>query len=308
MAAHRLFILVFAALLFLPVNAAAQVSGQYRAWDRNNDGVISRWEWRGDAQEFRDLDWNRDGVLSGSELRDQSWRSSDRWDNETFLTLDRNRNGSIARGEWRGDPATFRELDRNGDNQITRAEFLNADAGHADGRSDFDALDYDNSGRIERDEWEGTRAAFNRFDVNRDGTITRREYRESGLNDAVNAGGRVQESVIVDARQPWTDTGLHVNAGDVVRVRAQGTIQMSTDPNDRATPAGALSGRNASNSPRPDQSAGGLLVRIDNGGVEFVGANGSFRAQNNGRLYFGVNDDHFPDNGGEYRVWVSIDR
>jgi Ca2+-binding EF-hand superfamily protein len=134
MAAHRLFILVFAALLFLPVNAAAQVSGQYRAWDRNNDGVISRWEWRGDAQEFRDLDWNRDGVLSGSELRDQSWRSSDRWDNETFLTLDRNRNGSIARGEWRGDPATFRELDRNGDNQITRAEFLNADAGYADAR------------------------------------------------------------------------------------------------------------------------------------------------------------------------------
>ncbi len=48
--------------------AAAQ---DYRSWDRNNDGVIARSEWRGALQEFRERDWNNDGVLSGAELRDR---------------------------------------------------------------------------------------------------------------------------------------------------------------------------------------------------------------------------------------------
>ena len=37
--------------------------------DRNRDGVITREEWTGTAQSFRETDWNRDGILSGDEIR-----------------------------------------------------------------------------------------------------------------------------------------------------------------------------------------------------------------------------------------------
>jgi hypothetical protein len=97
-----------------------------------------------------------------------------------------------------------------------------------------------------------------------------------------------------------------VDVGDVVTYRAQGNIQLSTGGDDRATPAGSLSGRNARNSPRPDQKAGGLLIRVGNASVGFLGDSGSFTAQNSGEVFLGVNDDHFEDNSGEYRVMLSI--
>jgi hypothetical protein len=37
--------------------------------DRNNDGVITRDEWRGSEQSFNVRDWNGDGKLSGNEVR-----------------------------------------------------------------------------------------------------------------------------------------------------------------------------------------------------------------------------------------------
>ena len=89
--------------------------------------------------------------------------------------------------------------------------------------------------------------------------------------------------------------------------RADGSSQLRTGTNDPATPAGSLTGRNANNSPRPDRPAGALLVRVGNT-IEAVGANGTFNARTSGRLYLGVNDDHFPDNSGEYRVFVSVSR
>ena len=113
--------------------------------------------------------------------------------------------------------------------------------------------------------------------------------------------------IVVDARQEWTDAGTYVNAGDVVTFRADGTIQMMTGTDDRATPAGSLTGRTAANTPRPDRPAGALLIRVgDRGGIEAVGANGTFTARNSGRIYLGVNDDHFADNSGNYRVWLSV--
>ena len=361
MAAHALFILLLAALPLFDAHAAAQDARQYRAWDRNNDGVITRAEWRGPVQEFRDRDWNSDGVLSGNEVwNDDTWTSenSNTWDVNAFTSLDRNRNGRLSRGEWRGDREMFLRVDRNRDNQISREEFLNADAGNVadDATDDFDALDIDLSERVERDEWRGTRPAFNQLDTNRDGVLTRREMAAGDVSVAAgddlddfnvvdrnnngvisrgewqpahgafnrydlnrdgvitrsefgsaDAAGAVENTIVVDSREAWTDTGIHLNAGDVVTYRSAGTIQMSTDANDRATAAGAFSGRTARNAPRPDQKAGGLLLRVGNGPVAFVGENGSFTAQQSGRVYLGVNDDHLPDNTGEYRVLLSID-
>ena len=42
---------------------------RFRGLDRNNDGRITRNEWRGNDVSFRVHDWNRDGVLSGIEVR-----------------------------------------------------------------------------------------------------------------------------------------------------------------------------------------------------------------------------------------------
>jgi hypothetical protein len=40
----------------------------------------------------------------------------------------------------------------------------------------------------------------------------------------------------------------------------------------------------------------------------FVGARGSFRAPEGGRLYLGVNDDHLADNEGDFRVAIGVER
>ena len=56
-----------ALLLVLPALAAAQ--GRYHGLDRNRDGVITRVEWRGNDNSFRQHDRNRDGVIAGAEVR-----------------------------------------------------------------------------------------------------------------------------------------------------------------------------------------------------------------------------------------------
>jgi len=42
---------------------------KFRGMDANNDGVISRTEYRGNDRSFANHDWNGDGTLSGDELR-----------------------------------------------------------------------------------------------------------------------------------------------------------------------------------------------------------------------------------------------
>src|SRR6188474_3043037 len=42
---------------------------RFEVMDRNNDGEISRDEWRGSPRSFDVHDWNGDGRLSGDEVR-----------------------------------------------------------------------------------------------------------------------------------------------------------------------------------------------------------------------------------------------
>ncbi|HEU4892258.1 MAG TPA: hypothetical protein VFT47_11960 [Vicinamibacterales bacterium] len=49
---------------------AAPSPGRVRDMDADRDGVVTRAEWRGTEQAFRDRDVNSDGVLSGTEVRD----------------------------------------------------------------------------------------------------------------------------------------------------------------------------------------------------------------------------------------------
>jgi hypothetical protein len=54
--------------LFVGAQNAFAQSGSFRAFDRNNDGVITHSEWHGPSSEFRALDRNRDNVISRAEF------------------------------------------------------------------------------------------------------------------------------------------------------------------------------------------------------------------------------------------------
>lgn len=163
---------------------------RFHEMDRNNDGVIARNEWRGSAQSFRVHDWNGDGLLSGDEVRAGAGRREssledrdfdpaveDRvpaWSEAGFSNIDRNRDGRITSNEWYYDIQAFRRADRNRDGTLSRAEFLAT--GVDDDRDDrFEYLDVNANGRIERNEWHGSRDGFDILDRNNDNVLNRAE-------------------------------------------------------------------------------------------------------------------------------------
>lgn len=106
-------------------NAASSpiTNARYRALDTNNDGRITRSEWRGNNRSFQAQDWNGDGVLSGNEVGTGARpRPAGAYD---FDALDANGNNRIERREWQERLAEFNRLDVNGDNVVTRAELAN---------------------------------------------------------------------------------------------------------------------------------------------------------------------------------------
>jgi hypothetical protein len=105
--------------------------------DRNRDQRVSRDEWQSDAETFRRVDGNGDGVLSRAEFLgdanqartadDSQGRTIDttqgRYLDERFESVDTNNDGRVSRGEWRGTAERFNTLDENRDSVLTRAEF-----------------------------------------------------------------------------------------------------------------------------------------------------------------------------------------
>jgi Ca2+-binding EF-hand superfamily protein len=110
----------------------------FHEMDDNHDGVISRHEWRGSRESFRQHDWNDNGILSGEEISRGSApvsRTADRRetaprtapirterDEVLFARRDLNHDGRITRDEW-GDAAAFSRLDKNHDNVVSAYEY-----------------------------------------------------------------------------------------------------------------------------------------------------------------------------------------
>lgn len=187
-----------------PVVSTVEAQGRaasrmrFQEMDRNHDGAITRDEWKGSARSFEVHDWNGDGRLSGNEVRAGSQRDSaiesadhnpDRyerninWTRAGFQAFDHNRDNRLTANEWHYDAETFRRVDRNRDNAISQAEFIGQNLD--DDRGDnFDDLDNNNNGRVERSEWHGGVNEFRALDRNNDGVLSR--YEVVGSQDSFN--------------------------------------------------------------------------------------------------------------------------
>ena len=232
---------------------------QFNAWnataftdlDHNRDGRIAANEWHYDVESFRRADRNRDGSLSrveflGADVEDDR--------NDTFDNLDANGNGRVERQEWHASADAFDWLDRNRDGFLTRAEVLGtaqrgAGAGRAGG-DEFTSLDVNRDGKIMPNEWHWSRSSFDQRDANRDGMLTRRELSSTEAAAVATSGQLVR----VNPAQRWTDTGVDVRAGDPITLNAEGTAQLSLNPDDVAGPGGSRTRRpppQRTTTPRP---------------------------------------------------------
>jgi hypothetical protein len=272
----------------------------FTSLDHNRDGRLSANEWHFDLETFRRVDANANDSIS---LQEFLGEGIDDVRDDSFDNMDWNNNGRVERTEWFGGATEFNRLDRNRDGVLTRFEVVGSTAS-LDTYDQFQNLDYDRNGSLSRAEWHWSNATFASRDRNRDGMLSRQEFDVAGGSPAqASAAGR--QTVRVNSMQRWTDSGIIVRAGDVITFEASGQIEMS-DPSDTATPAGSTRGRTAPDAPVLGQKAGGLLAKIGEYSPAFIGDRTTWTAPVSGRLYLGVNDDHLPDNRGEFTVTVGV--
>jgi hypothetical protein len=110
--------------------------------------------------------------------------------------------------------------------------------------------------------------------------------------------------VAVRANQAWTDTGVTVRRGELMRFVASGEVMFGGTAGQNAGPGGNSAMKNASY-PVPDLPVGALIGRVGNGQPFAIGTTATaIEMPAAGRLQLGVNDDVHSDNTGAFRVQV----
>jgi PKD repeat protein len=151
------------------------------------------------------------------------------------------------------------------------------------------------------------------FGTVRQGTLLKRRFSlaNTGFLDLkamlVSSGGRWDK--MVDSRVPnWIDTGITVQAGEVVGIRAGGTVCYGSNGTALCYGPNGRGGSAASGWLAPGLSELSLVARIGNGAPFLVGALAVVTADRNGRLYLGANDclGCYGDNGGNYQAHVEV--
>jgi hypothetical protein len=204
--------------------SAATARGQMRfqGMDTNGDGVITRREWRGNDNSFRNQDWNGDGILSGDEVRpgasrqagwNQDWNQDGRVDNldnqiaQRFRDYDMNGDSRVGRSEWTGGARLFTRLDANRDGYLSMQEYSDGGGFTLDSLGGasyrFANIDVNGDGLITRNEWNMNSADFNRLDVNRDNRISRFEFENDTAADNDSRYSSAQFNAFDRNRDGW---------------------------------------------------------------------------------------------------------
>jgi len=134
--------------------------------------------------------------------------------------------------------------------------------------------------------------------------------RENNSNGRYSNDGRYdrnndqygEQSVAVYADRTWTDIGMTVRAGDILRFVPSGEIVWG--PSRRDGPTGEVNSPYNQGRPIPDRPGGALIGRIGNDTFYIGDGSTSFRARTSGRLFLGINDDYVQDNQGHFQVVV----
>ena len=105
----------------------------------------------------------------------------------------------------------------------------------------------------------------------------------------------------------WTNSNVRVQRGNVVRIRATGTVVIDNQGR-TVSPAGV-----ELNDPKKlitSRPTGGLVAVIgdDNDDFIFVGAQSSFVAEHDGILFLSVNEANLKDNSGSFAAHVTIEQ
>jgi len=135
-----IFIVCLFALLLGPAVFAQDPQGQpgarqrggpgrekrMRNMDINNDGAISRDEWKGNPQVFERIDKDSNGSITRDELIAAGPRPARQARQSRHQgrigQMDTNNDKQISRDEWKGDAKRFDRLDVNSDGVITKEE------------------------------------------------------------------------------------------------------------------------------------------------------------------------------------------
>jgi hypothetical protein len=175
----------------------SSIAPRFQGLDRNNDGVVSRSEWRGNNVGFNNQDWNNDGVLSRDELLEPAGRRAGagglRRDFD-FDALDVNNNNRIERREWQARLDQFNRFDTNGDNFLSRAELDRFDSSVGTS-GNFIVVAADR-------QWTDTGInvrAGETVTISADGQVRIARDREAGFISAEGANGRVNDATMSNA-------------------------------------------------------------------------------------------------------------
>jgi hypothetical protein len=110
--------------------------------------------------------------------------------------------------------------------------------------------------------------------------------------------------LLLQASQPWVDTGVNVVTGDALHIVVSGTIKISgSDPG--TGPVGDPSCTATGAYVAPGLPCYSVVARIGNGTPFEVGPDFHGAAPGAGRLYLSVNDGCFADNSGSFTVTIN---
>lgn len=155
-------------------------------FDQDKDGLVSAEEYPGDRNAFKKADRNKDGNLAwnellrmaSDELADLRKRMKNPSRYEMLDLFDLNRDQQIAKSEYDGPSRAFRKYDVNGDGVVDYYEATGRMRGmmqeepELEDQSVIASMDGNDDGKVSREEWKGTEAAWMRMDKNGDGWIT----------------------------------------------------------------------------------------------------------------------------------------